>query len=282
VSENRIRIYGKNACLEYLRAARGANKHKGRLLLARRPGCAQAAEARGYAAALGFACLAVSRRELDQLCPGKEHQGFVLDMEGGTSSRRRERESRKNGKQESGFGVAPPVKEARDYDWRGMLRLAIERGGKPKVLILDGVQDTGNLGAIVRSAAQFGIACIFIPRDNACTFTDAARKSASGGEHHVPIAQVVNLARLLEELKDMGFWSAAACGDGAASLKGFDFNFPYAIILGSEGKGARRLLLEKADHTIRIPMTGCIDSLNVSVAAGIIMYEMYVSSPFFP
>jgi 23S rRNA (guanosine2251-2'-O)-methyltransferase len=296
-------LYGKNTVMEYLQHTSGTVE--GTLLIARSPQCRQAAFARERAQALGIACIECVRRDLDNEYPGCPHQGFILFVQGrwaqlppeGMSAGRtrpdkmlpymrdmRGGERRMRGG--PGFAWAPEGEDNNTggrairqdpcpFDWEKELPAAIGRGEKPRVLILDQVQDPGNLGAIVRSAAQFGVSCIFTPRDKASSFTPAARKSACGGENFVPVVQVVNLARLLDTLKDMGFWSAAACSDGGKALGGFDFNFPYAIILGSEGKGVRRLLLEKADQKLCIPMTGRIDSLNVSVAAGIILYAMY-------
>jgi len=246
-------IYGKNAVVEYLSAARGALR--GTLFIAREPHCRQAKYARERARVLGLKCVDCSRRDLNREYPEcHSHQGFILKL----------------WEEDERPLDLPP------FDCERELSAAIERGEKPRVFILDQVQDPGNLGAIVRSAAQFDIACIFVPRDKASDFTPAARKSACGGDNFVPVVQVVNLTRLLETLKAMGFWSAAASSGEGNALAAFDFNFPYAIILGSEGRGVRRLLLEKADYTLHIPMTGRIDSLNVSVAAGIIMYARYV------
>ncbi|MDR2734925.1 MAG: 23S rRNA (guanosine(2251)-2'-O)-methyltransferase RlmB [Spirochaetota bacterium] len=245
-------LYGKNAVLEYLRSSSG--EARGTLYIARDPQSPEVKYALERARLLGLVCVACSRRELAEHHPGIVHQGFVL---------------------ERSSADARPDMDAVEFDWQAVLGAAVDRGEKPKVLILDQVQDPGNLGAIVRSAAQFGIAAIFIPREKASGLTPAARKSASGGENFVPVVRAANLARLLDLLKAMGFWIAAACNDGGTALAAFDFNFPYAIILGSEGRGVRRLLLEKADQRLVIPMTGHIDSLNVSVAAGIIMYAMY-------
>jgi len=250
-------LYGKNSVLEYLRSSAGARI--GTLYIARDPGSPEAGYASERARQLGIACVFCSRRELDRRCPGIAHQGFALER-----GARAEDE--------------PPMQDAPEFDWQTALGAAIDRGEKPRVLILDQVQDPGNLGAIVRSAAQFGIAAIFIPREKASGLTPAARKSASGGENFVPIARAANLARLLDTLKAMGFWIAAACSDGGAPPHAVDFNYPYAIILGSEGRGVRRLLLDKADQRLTIPMTGRIDSLNVSVAAGIVMYAMYIQA----
>jgi len=272
-------IYGKNAVLEYLRAA--ADMIDGTLFIARAPDCRQAEFARKCARELGLRCIGRSRRDLDKEYPGCSHQGFVLSIrgQGGTLDSPKAEQVRPGPREMEYTGGAASARQDAsprgDFDWEKELSAAIGRGEKPRVLILDQVQDPGNLGAIVRSAAQFDVACIFTPRDKASGFTAAARKSACGGENFVPVVQAVNLARLLDTLKAMGFWSAAASGSGGKTLDEFDFKLPYAIILGSEGKGVRRLLLEKADQRLCIPMTGRIDSLNVSVAAGIIMHAMY-------
>ena len=102
-----------------------------------------------------------------------------------------------------------------------------------------------------------------------------ARKAACGGEQHVPIIEVPNLANLLEELKKMGFWIAAAVADGDRTLWELDTTGPFAIIMGSEGEGVRRLLLEKCDYRLAIPTSGNLDSLNVSVASGLVFHEIF-------
>jgi 23S rRNA (guanosine2251-2'-O)-methyltransferase len=141
------------------------------------------------------------------------------------------------------------------------------------LMILDGVQDPQNFGAILRVADCFGCEGILIPEHESCGLTPIAVKASAGASEWVPVAQVTNLARVIESLKEAGFWiyGAAAEGDPIATV---DFGGKIAIVLGNEGKGIRRNVLEHCDKTISIPMRGHLDSLNVSAAAAVICYEI--------
>ena len=151
--------------------------------------------------------------------------------------------------------------------------------GKAVVLLLDGVTDPQNLGAILRSARAFGIAGIAIPRDNACPVTGAVFKASAGAAAHVPVVQVTNLARTIEALKERGFWIYAAEGDGETEIADFDPPQRSGIVLGGEEKGIRRLVREKCDGSIRIAMQQGVESLNVGVAAGILAFRLRARAP---
>jgi 23S rRNA (guanosine2251-2'-O)-methyltransferase len=145
--------------------------------------------------------------------------------------------------------------------------------GPPFVLVLDGVQDPHNLGACLRSADGAGVHCLIAPKDNAVGLTPAAVKVASGAAETLPYIQVTNLARTMDLLKDRGIWLYGAAGDAQASLYQTDLTGPLGLVMGNEGKGLRRLTRERCDGLIRLPMLGQVESLNVSVATGICLYE---------
>jgi len=141
------------------------------------------------------------------------------------------------------------------------------------LLILDGVQDPHNLGACLRTADAAGAHAVIAPRDRAVGLTPTVRKVASGATENVPFIQVTNLARSLRRLKDQGIWLAGADGEADKDLYAADLRGPLALVMGAEGKGLRRLTREHCDFLVRIPMAGTVESLNVSVAAGICLFE---------
>jgi len=145
--------------------------------------------------------------------------------------------------------------------------------GVPLVLVLDTVQDPHNLGACLRSAEAAGVTAVVTPRDGSVGLTATVRKVAAGAVETVNWFQVVNLARCLDELKGAGLWIHGAAGEGEATLYGTDLRTPVALVMGAEGGGLRRLTRERCDALFRIPMGGHVESLNVSVATGIALFE---------
>lgn len=141
------------------------------------------------------------------------------------------------------------------------------------VLVLDGVQDPHNLGACLRTAEAAGVHAVVIPKDRAAGLTPVARKVAAGAAERVPVITVTNLARALERLKERGYWLTGLAGEATESIYDVDLTGPLALVLGAEGEGLRRLTKEHCDRLVKIPMKGQIESLNVSVAAAICMYE---------
>lgn len=141
------------------------------------------------------------------------------------------------------------------------------------LLVLDGVQDPHNLGACLRSADAAGVQGVILPKDNAAPLTAVVRKVASGAAESLPLFQVTNLARALDALKEAGVWLVGAAGDAEQALYDVDLRVPVALVLGAEAGGLRRLTREKCDHLARIPMAGTVESLNVSVATGIFLFE---------
>lgn len=141
------------------------------------------------------------------------------------------------------------------------------------VLILDGVKDPHNLGACFRSADAAGVDMIIVPKDRAVGLTATVRKVACGGAEKVPFVQITNLARTLKKLQDEGLWLVGAAGEAEKELYDIDFKGPIGIVLGAEEDGLRRLTRENCDFLAKIPMAGTVESLNVSVSAGIFLFE---------
>lgn len=169
-------------------------------------------------------------------------------------------------------GVIARVQTSRIYDERDLEGL-IEAADTPLLLILDGVQDPHNLGACLRSAAAAGATAVIVPKDRAATLTPTARKVAAGGAERVPLVRVTNLARCMKDLQDAGIWIVGLAGEAEASLYSVDLKGPMAIAMGGEGEGLRRLTREHCDYLAKIPMASGMESLNVSVAAGISLFE---------
>jgi len=149
----------------------------------------------------------------------------------------------------------------------------LEAAAQPLILVLDGVTDPHNLGACLRTADAAGVAAVVVPRDKAVGLTPTVRKVASGAAESVPFIQVTNLARTLDHLKDRGLWVIGTAGEGGQTLYDVDFRGGSVLVMGAEGTGMRRLTRERCDHLVQIPMLGQVESLNVSVATGVCLYE---------
>jgi 23S rRNA (guanosine2251-2'-O)-methyltransferase len=142
----------------------------------------------------------------------------------------------------------------------------------PLVVVLDGVTDPHNLGAVMRVAEGAGASGVVIPKDRAAGVTPAAVKASAGASEHVPVARVTNIRRAIDRMKEAGLWVYAAEA-GGTSYTELDLTGPVGLVLGSEGKGVRRLVREGCDGSVSIPMRGAVESLNVSVAAAVLLYE---------
>ncbi len=192
----------------------------------------------------GVTARAVAQGEMDKAVPGARHQGVLA------------------------FCKSWPAYSEDD------LPFLLEKLAEPALLlVLDGVQDPHNLGACLRSADAAGVHAVIVPRDRAAGLTPVVRKVASGAAETVPFIQVTNLARTLRSLKDAGVWLIGADGAADASLYAADLRIPLALILGAEGKGMRRLTREHCDALVQIPMHGTVQSLNVSVATALCLFE---------
>jgi 23S rRNA (guanosine2251-2'-O)-methyltransferase len=152
--------------------------------------------------------------------------------------------------------------------------LESKRGERSFLLVLDGVEDPHNLGALLRSADGAGVDGVIIPERRAAGITGTVVKASAGASEHLKVARVVNIARTLEELKDRNIWTVGLDERGEQSYDELDYNMDCAIVLGAEGKGLHDLVRRKCDMLVSIPMMGSVSSLNVSVAGGIVMYEV--------
>ena len=167
-------------------------------------------------------------------------------------------------------GVVAEIQEAGDYSVADLVRLA---RGTPLLVVLDGIEDPHNLGAILRSVDAAGGDGVVVQTRRSAARDGVAAKASAGALAHVRVAEVVNIARAIEELKEAGVWTVGLAGEAIERYDAIDFSLPTAIVLGAEGAGLRRLVREKCDFLAAIPLRGHVESLNVSVAAGIVLFE---------
>ena len=215
-----------------------------RLSLAGSRDDARMRELRALAAARGVRPAEVAASVLDHATGGAAHQGVVAE-----------------------------VRPSAPLDENSLLDLLTATSEPALVLVLDGVSDPHNLGACLRTADAAGATAVVAPRDRAAGLTPVVRKVAAGAAETMPFAQVTNLARALGDLKAAGLWIAGTAAHGEREAFEADLAGPLAVVLGSEGRGLRRLTRERCDISIRLPMRGSVASLNVSVTAGIVLYE---------
>lgn len=152
--------------------------------------------------------------------------------------------------------------------------IAAKRGEHSLIVVLDGVEDPHNLGAILRTADAAGADGVVIPERRAAGITGTVAKASAGASEHLPVAKVTNIARTLEDLKAKGLWIVGLDERGKQNYDGVDYKMNCAVVLGAEGKGLHDLVAKKCDFVVSIPMLGKVPSLNVSVAAGIMLYEV--------
>ncbi|MGQ0505665.1 MAG: 23S rRNA (guanosine(2251)-2'-O)-methyltransferase RlmB [Myxococcaceae bacterium] len=167
--------------------------------------------------------------------------------------------------------------EMREYEYAGLtdlLREAEKAEAPALIVVLDGVQDPHNLGAIIRSAHALGAHGVVIPKDRAAGVTGLVAKASAGAVEHCRVARVTNISRALEELKAAGMWVVAADVSGDQPLDGAKLNGPLALVIGAEGEGVREGVLNHCDFRLKIPLAGNVSSLNASVSAGILLYEV--------
>jgi 23S rRNA (guanosine2251-2'-O)-methyltransferase len=173
-------------------------------------------------------------------------------------------------------GVMARVAAARYADVDDLVSSIATRVGsesEPLVVVLDGVEDPRNLGAILRTSECAGVHGVFVPERRAAGLTDVVAKAAAGAVEHVPVARATNLSRLIEQLKERNVWVVGTAAEASMSYTEWDWTRPSAVVLGGEGAGLHRLVREHCDVLVSIPVRGRIQSLNVSVAAGIVLYE---------
>lgn len=170
-------------------------------------------------------------------------------------------------------GIVAAVSESREWSEDDLLAVLAGSDAPPLLLILDGVTDPHNLGACLRTADAVGVKAVVVPKDKSASLSPTVRKVASGAAETVPLVRVTNLARFLRTIKDNGVWLVGTAGESETTLYQADFTGPVALVMGAEGKGMRRLTRDHCDLLIRLPMLGHVDSLNVSVATGVCLYE---------
>jgi 23S rRNA (guanosine2251-2'-O)-methyltransferase len=170
-------------------------------------------------------------------------------------------------------GVVAVVADFAYTELEDLLAAAAASGRPPLLVVLDGVEDPHNLGAIIRSAHALGAHGVVIPKDRAVGVTPAVAKASAGAVERCPVARVTNVAKTLEALKEAGVWSVALAADGDRPLPETDLAGPTALVLGSEGEGLRPLVRRTCDFAAFIPMTGDFDSLSVSASAAVALYE---------
>lgn len=192
----------------------------------------------------GLHVIAEPRSRLDELAGNTRHQDVIAELEEKT--------------------LGEP----------DLARLLDRIEGDPLILVLDGVQDPHNLGACLRTAEAAGAHMVIIPRDRSAGLTAVVRKTSAGASEVIPVLQVTNLARVIRTLKERGVWLAGTDDEAEQEIYGQDLTGPLALVMGSEGEGMRRLTRELCDFLVRIPMAGVIESLNVSVAAGVCLFEV--------
>lgn len=171
-------------------------------------------------------------------------------------------------------GVAALVGEREYNDIADILRVAEERNEQPFILLLDNIQDPRNLGALVRTAECMGVHGIILPKDRSASINQDTVKASAGATEHLPIAKITNVSQTIDELKAKGLWVVGTSSKADKVLTEFDFNIPLVLIFGQEGQGMRRLTEEKCDFLVKIPLFGKVESLNVSVACGMFLYEI--------
>lgn len=173
-------------------------------------------------------------------------------------------------------GVVATVAAASYTDADALLDALASRVGtadQPLAVVLDGVEDPRNLGAILRTAECAGVHAVFVPERRAAGLTETVAKAAAGALEHISVARVTNLVRLIEELKERNIWTVGTSADAPVLYTAWDWTQPSALFLGGEGAGLHRLVRERCDALVSIPVLGHIESLNVSVAAGVVLYE---------
>ncbi|MBM3259148.1 MAG: 23S rRNA (guanosine(2251)-2'-O)-methyltransferase RlmB [Candidatus Sericytochromatia bacterium] len=232
-------VWGRHAVMAAVRSGRPVNK----VWLQRSLEDAKFATAiRMQAREAGVAVVEVERQRLDNLVAGP-HQGVVASL-------------------------APVA-----YQTFAKVLEVARAAERPLLLLLEGIEDPGNLGALIRSAEAAGAQGVVIPQRRAVGLTGAVAKAAAGALDLVPVARVVNLAQAIRDLQAAGFWVVAADGAGEELPWQVDMKGPIALLVGSEGRGLSRNLLETCDHVVRLPMPGKTPSLNASVAGGILLFE---------
>ncbi len=235
-------IIGRNAVMEAIRSGRDMNK----IWIAEGANKGQIHKLLELANNNKIIVQTAPKKKLDQMAEQGNHQGVVAQV------------------------------AAYDYaELDDLFAVAEERGEAPFFLLLDELEDPHNLGSIMRTADAVGAHGIIIPKRRAVGLTATVAKASTGAIEYIPVARVTNMARTMEELKQRGVWMVGTDAVGTDDYRNIDGEMPLGLVIGSEGKGMSRLVKESCDFLIRIPMIGKVTSLNASVAASLLMYEVY-------
>jgi 23S rRNA (guanosine2251-2'-O)-methyltransferase len=242
VVERRL-LYGVNPVLEALRADRAPRE----IIIAEGVRDQRLRELLELARANNVSVKRVPRENLDREAGNRHHQGVIAH-------------------------VSPAAYADADDLLESILRDQ-DRDAEPLVLVLDGIEDPRNLGAILRTAECAGVDGVFIPERRAAGLNETVAKASAGAVEHLRIARVTNLTVLIGQLKERNLWVVGAAGDAPIDYGDWDWTRPSVLVLGAEGSGLHRLVREHCDALVRIPVRGKVESLNVSVAGGIVLYE---------
>jgi 23S rRNA (guanosine2251-2'-O)-methyltransferase len=235
-------LLGPNAILEGLHAGRRTLK---RIYLLQGRGGGRVREILHLAQEKDVPIAWVERDEISRIGRSDRHQGMVALADG-----------------------------RRYFDFQGALEETRSKTGLPLFLILDGIQDSGNLGSLLRTAESAGVDAVIVPEHRAARLGQGAARSSAGALEYVKVIKVPNLVEAIKRLKDAGLWVVGADQEGGKAYYQADLRGPIALVVGGEGEGLRRLTKEHCDLLIRIPMRGHISCLNVGVAAGILVFEI--------
>ncbi|WP_158738309.1 23S rRNA (guanosine(2251)-2'-O)-methyltransferase RlmB [Alteribacillus sp. YIM 98480] len=235
-------ISGKNPVLEAIRSERSINK----VWIAEGAGKGQMKQIYQAAKENNIIIQQAPRKKLDELSGTSRHQGVVAS-----------------------------VAAYRYAELEDILEKAADLQEDPFCILLDEIADPHNLGSILRTADAAGAHGVIIPKRRSVGLTQSVAKSSTGAIEHVPVARVTNMSRTMDELKKRGLWLAGTDASGTEDFREWNADMPLGLVIGSEGKGMSRLVKEKCDFLLKIPMKGHVTSLNASVAASLLMYEVY-------
>jgi 23S rRNA (guanosine2251-2'-O)-methyltransferase len=235
-------IVGKNPVLEALRSGRSINK----IWIAEGSQKGVTGQITALAKEAGVTVQIVPRKKLDQVAEGESHQGVLAYI------------------------------AAYDYvELDEILRRAESSGEPPFLVILDEIEDPHNLGSILRTADATGVHGVIIPKRRSAGLTSTVAKASAGAIEYVPVARVTNIARTIDDLKERNIWVMGTDASGEEEFRQARLDMGIALVIGSEGRGMSRLIREKCDFTVKLPMVGHVTSLNASVAGALLMYEVY-------
>ncbi len=234
-------ILGRNTVLEALKAGRPIN----RIFILNGANHGPVRDIVALAREKKILLQFVEKSRLDFLSEGQVHQGVIAQA------------------------------AAKEYaDWEQILENVRQQGEVPLFLLLDGVEDPHNLGAILRTADAVGVHCVIIPKHRAVPLTSGVARASAGAIEYVPVAQVTNIAQTIDKLKESGFWVVGTDMQVEHAHFELDLKGPLAVVMGGEGGGLGKLNKDKCDLLVKIPMYGKVNSLNVSVAASVVLYEI--------